>query len=54
MTYSKRVRRKLLDFLPPRVMGTYIAEPLRNGDFAIECDDLMLGRLDRIKRVSPA
>ena len=53
VTYGKQIRRKLLDFLPPRVMGTRVAESLPNGDFAIDYDELLLGHLDQIKRVRP-
>jgi hypothetical protein len=53
VNYGKQVRRKLLDFLPPRVMGTLIAKSLPNGDFAIDNDELLLGHLDQIERVSP-
>ena len=54
VSYGKQVRRKLLDFLPPRVMGTHVAQSLPNGDFAIDYDDLLSGQLDRVKRLSPA
>jgi hypothetical protein len=54
VSYDKQIRRKLLDFLPPRVMGTHVAGPLPNGDFAIDYDDLLSGQLDRVKRLSPA
>jgi len=53
VTYGKDVRRKLLDFLPPRAMGTHVAKSVPNGDFAIEYDELLLGHLDQIKRISP-
>jgi hypothetical protein len=54
VSYHKQMRRKLLDFLPPRVTGTHSAQSLPNGDFAIDYGDLLAGRLDRIKRLSPA
>jgi hypothetical protein len=34
-------------------MGTLAVESLPNGDFAVDHDDLLLGQLDRVKRVSP-
>lgn len=47
-------RRKLLDFLPSRVMGWHFGESLPNGDFAITHDDLLRGDLGRIERVRPS
>jgi hypothetical protein len=52
--YDKQLRRRLLDFLPPRVMGVQVSGLLPNGDFAITHDDLVNGRLDRIERLAPA
>jgi hypothetical protein len=53
VSYHKQTRRKLLDFLPPRVMGTHVTGPLPNGDFAIDYHDLLSGHLDRITRLRP-
>jgi hypothetical protein len=52
--YDAQLRRKLLDFLPPRVMGVQATGALPNGDFALGYDDLLHGRLDQIERVVPA
>jgi hypothetical protein len=52
--YDRQLRHTLLDFLPPRVAGLQVSQPLPNGDFAIAYDDLLHGRLDRIERLVPA
>lgn len=51
--YGRKPSPKLLEFLPPRVMGQHFDEALPNGDFAIAHDDLLRGELTRIARVSP-
>jgi hypothetical protein len=48
--YDRQLRRKLLDFLPPRVTSLL----LPNGDVAITRHDLLHGRLGRIERLTPA
>lgn len=53
VSYDGQIRRKLLDFLPPRVTGTHVTNLLPNGDFVIGHDDLLDGHLDRIERLAP-
>jgi hypothetical protein len=52
--YGKKPDRRLLEFLPSRVVGRRVAEYLPNGDFALAHDDLLRGDLARIERVAPA
>lgn len=53
--YEDGMRHKLRAFLPDRVVGMRVdtGEPLPNGDFAIDYDDLLRGDLDRITRIKP-
>lgn len=51
--YGGEPRRKLLDFLPARVIGKHVTGALPNGDFAIASDDLLRADLDRVERVTP-
>jgi hypothetical protein len=51
--YGAKPKRKLLEFLPQRVMGAHSKEILPNGDFAVAHDDLLRGDLHRVERVRP-
>ncbi|MFE4170878.1 hypothetical protein ACFRR7_02325 [Streptomyces sp. NPDC056909] len=53
--YPPRMRHELRGFLPDTVMGTYFGErPLPNGDFVLPHEDLLAGRLNRIRRLPPS
>ncbi|MBR7827606.1 hypothetical protein KDK95_14910 [Actinospica sp. MGRD01-02] len=51
--YGRKPSPKLLEYLPPRVMGWHFDETMPNGDFAIAHDDLLRGEPTAIERVSP-
>ncbi|GAB2964011.1 hypothetical protein GCM10027184_09760 [Saccharothrix stipae] len=52
--HGSRMRHKLREFLPDRVIGMRVAhEPAPNGDFVLARDDLLRGDLSKVQRLRP-